>query len=148
MPPYHTYSRWVLGGQTYIFAYRDINQQPEDMAVDIYIAKGGDYKRVGTARIPGVVTSVSTERLTGGILPDVVFRLQSGELQWIEVVRFFNRTARQVFWYGASKIDVMTQPKPMIVAKSSIPNLVQEFAWDSESGKFVKIGKYAWHKAP
>lgn len=148
-PLYHTYSRWVLDSQSYILAYRDIDHRPDDMAADVYLATGNRYKLVGSVQHLGeIVTEVFDARLSGAILPDVVFREDCGELQCVVVVRFSGETANQVFWYGASKVEVTTQPKPMIVARSSLPNLVEEFAWDLKSGKFVKIRQYAWHKAP
>jgi hypothetical protein len=147
-PIYHTYSRWVLGDKTYIFAYRDIDQQPEDMAADIYIARDARYKLVGSIRHLGeIVTGVFEAKLTGSSLPDIVFREDCGELQCLVVVRFSNGTPRQVFWYGASIMHVVTHPRPLIIAKSSIPRLVEEFAWDPKSGKLVKIRQYVWHKA-
>src|SRR5436309_11791298 len=42
-PSYHTYSRWVLDGRTYFFAYRDIDDQPEDIVADIYLAGDTGY---------------------------------------------------------------------------------------------------------
>jgi hypothetical protein len=146
-PQYHTYSRWMLDGRTYFFAYRDIDQQPGDMAADIYLAQNTHHKLVGSVQHLGeIVTGVFTARLTQAALPDVVFREDCGELQCVVVVRFSDEVARQVFWYGASKVEVTTQPKPMIVTRSSLPNLVEEFAWNLKSGKFVKIRQYPWHK--
>lgn len=148
-PAYHTYSRWALGDQAYILAYRDIDNQPQDMAVDIYLVKDGDaFQQIGTARTPGLVTNVSTARLTAGEEPDILFHLQSGELTWLEVVRIFNRKAKEVFWYGASQIDVSPDPKPMIVAKSRLANTVEQFAWDSRSKRFKKVRQFSWRDDP
>jgi hypothetical protein len=142
-PQYHTYSRWMLNGHTYntyIFAYRDIEQQPSDMAADIYVADGDRYKLVGSVEHLGeIVTGVSDARLTGAVLPDIVFREDCGELQCVVVVRFSDETARQVFRYGASKIDVLSEPKPVIVARSKLANQVEQFAWDPQAEKFRKI---------
>jgi hypothetical protein len=146
-PPYHTYSRWVLSGRGYVFAYRDIDEQPEDMAVDIYRVAHNRYLLVGSARIPGVVTNVSTVRLTGGKLPDVVFRFEGGQLKYIEVVRLADNTAREVFRYGASTIDITSNSEPVIEAISKIANLVEQFAWDARSGKFRKVEQHPWHMA-
>jgi len=88
-PSYHTYSLWVLGSRRYVFAYRDIGGQPDDMVVDIYRAGNGRYALLGNARITGIVTDVSTARLTGSGLPDVVFRFEGGQLQYLEIVRLF-----------------------------------------------------------
>jgi hypothetical protein len=144
-PAYHTYSRWMLNNENYILAYRDIDDQPQEMAVDIYLAKNGDaFQHIGTARIPGLVTDVSIARLTGET-PDFLFHLQSGELTWLEVVRIFNRKAKEVFWYGASQIDVSPDPNPMIVAKSRLANTVEQFVWDSRSKRFKKVRQYTWH---
>jgi len=96
-PSYHTYSRWVLDGRTYVIAYRDIDYQPEDIVADIYLAVDNGYKLVGRARIFGLVTDVSTARLTGGELPDIVFRFLGGQLQYIVIVRLSRETAREVF---------------------------------------------------
>jgi hypothetical protein len=145
-PRYHTYSRWLLGDRTYIFAYRDVDQQPEDMVADIYLAGDSGYNRFGYVHITGAVTDVSTANLTGGAGPDVVFRFDGGQLQYIDVLRFSGGLAREVFSYGASTIDVISQPKPLIVAKSRIANLVQEFEWDSQSGKFKTIHQRALRK--
>jgi len=132
-PLYHTYSRWVLDGQTYVFAYRDIDRRPDDMAADVYLANGDRYKLVGSVEHLGeIVTGVSEVRLTGAFLPDVVFREDCGQLNCVVVVRFSDETARQVFRYGASKIDVLSEPKPMIVATSKIANQIQQFAWETE----------------
>jgi hypothetical protein len=97
---YHTYSRWVFDGRTYILAYRDIDQQPADMAADVYLANGDRYKLVGSVEHLGeIVTGVSEARLTGAALPDIIFREDCGELQCVVVVRFSDETARQVFRY-------------------------------------------------
>ncbi len=47
-PSYHTYSRSVLDGRTYVFAYRDIDQKPDDMAADVYLAVGNRHKLLGS----------------------------------------------------------------------------------------------------
>jgi hypothetical protein len=141
-PPYHTYSRWILGDQTYILAYRDIDQQPDDMAADIYLMSGSHPKLVGSVRHLGeIVTNVSTEKLTGASLPDVVFREDCGELKCVNVLRFSGDTARSVFNYAASTIDITSAPQPAIVATSNIANLVEKFAWDRQSEKFARIEK-------
>jgi hypothetical protein len=145
-PPYHTYSRWKIGGGTYILAYRDIDMQPDDMEADVYLAREAHYKLVGRVpRLTQVVTGVFTARLTGGILPDLVFRLDSGELHWMAVVRFPKGKAKEVFWYGTSEMEIVTHPKPAILAKSSLPNLVQEFRWDPKSSRFVLVHERPWH---
>lgn len=145
-PVYHTYSQWVLGGQTYIFAYRDIEQQPEDMMVDIYLAGNRGYKRVGNVEITGMVTRVFTAKLTGDNVPDVVFGYEGGELHYLTVVRVSGGEARQVFRYGASTMDVVSQPKPMILATSRVANLVEQFAWDPQTEKFRKIEQHPLRK--
>lgn len=142
-PQYHTYSRWMLDGRTYIFAYRDIDQQPADMAADIYLAEGDRYKLVGSIEHMGeIVTGVSEAKLTGGPLPDIVFREDCGELKCVVVVRFFDEAAKQVFSYGDRTIEVRQEPKPVIIATSRIANLVEEFAWDPRSEKFRKIEQH------
>jgi hypothetical protein len=145
-PIYHTYSRWVLGDQTYIFAYRDMDQQPEDMMVDIYLAANGEYKRVGNVEITGMVTGVFTAKLTGDNVPDVVFQYEGGELHYLTIVRLSGGTARQVFRYGASTIDVLSQPKPVIKATSKVANLVEQFAWDPQAEEFRKIDQHPWRE--
>ncbi len=146
-PPYHTYSRWTLDDGRYVFAYRDIDQQPSDMAADIYLASDTHYKLIGSVQHLGeIVTGVFTARLTGAALPDVVFREDCGELQCIVVTRFSDKTAKQVFWYGATEIEITKEPTPMIIARSNISNLVEEFAWKSKAGTFVKTREYAWRK--
>jgi hypothetical protein len=140
-PQYHTYSRWMIDRQTYIFAYRDIDQQPSDMAADVYVAEGDRYKLVGSVEHLGeIVTGVSEARLTGAV-PDILFREDCGQLQCVVVVRFSDETARQVFRYGASKLDVVSKPMPMIVATSKLANEVEQFAWDPQTEKFRKIEK-------
>jgi hypothetical protein len=116
------------------------------MVADIYLAGDSGYNRFGYVHITGAVTDVSTANLTGGAGPDVVFRFDGGQLQYIDVLRFSGGLAREVFSYGASTIDVISQPKPLIVAKSRIANLVQEFEWDSQSGKFKTIHQRALRK--
>lgn len=147
-PSYHTYSRWMLGDRAYVFAYRDIDQLPEDMAADIYLARDTQYKLVGSIQHLGeIVAGVSEARLTGAVLPDVVFREDCGELQCVVVVRFSDETAKEVFWYGASQMEIAIQPKAMIVAKSRVANVVEEFAWDPQAEKFRKIEQHPWRKA-
>jgi hypothetical protein len=122
-PAYHTYSRWVLDGGTYIIAYGDIDYTPNDMVADVYLANGDRYKLVGSVQHLGeIVTGGFAARLTGA-------------------------AAREVFSYGASTIEIVSQPKPLIVARSTIANVVKEFTWDPKSSKFVKIRQYPWHKA-
>ena len=146
-PAYHTYSRWALSGRTFVLAYRDVDEQPEDMEVDIYVADDlSRFTQVGNARIPGRVTDVSVAELTGGGIPDILFHLDSGELKWLDVVSIEGRKANQVFWYGASEIEVSTGPKPTILAKSRLANTVEQFAWNSKSKKFDKIRQYTWHE--
>lgn len=141
-PKYHTYSRWMVGQRTYIFAYRDVDQQPSDMAADIYVAGGNGYKLVGSVEHLGeIVTGVSEVKLTGAG-PDVVFREDCGELKCVVVVRFSDETARQVFRYGASKMDVLLEPKPVIIATSTLANQVEQFAWDPQTEKFRKIKQH------
>lgn len=141
-PQYHTYSRWLLEGHAYIFAYRDIDQQPSDMAADIYVAKSGGYTLVGSVEHLGeIVTGVSEATLTGAV-PDILFREDCGQLHCVVVVRFFDQTAKQVFRYGASKLDVVSEPKPMIVATSQLANQVEQFAWDPQTEKFRKIKQH------
>jgi hypothetical protein len=138
-PIYHTFSRWVLGDQRYIFAYRDIDQQPEDMMVDIYLAANGGYKRIGSVEITGMVTGVFTAKLTGQNIPDVVFQYEGGELHYVTIMRAYSGEARQVFRYGASTIDVLSQPTPLIVATSNLTDQVEQFAWDAQTESFRKI---------
>jgi hypothetical protein len=143
-PRYHTYSRWVLGDRTYIFAYRDIDRHPDDMVVDIYALEDGTYRLIGNARIPGLVTGVLTAGLTGAPRPDVIIRFEGGQLQYIDVLRFPDNSARQVFQYAASSIDIFFKPKPLIQATSKISNKVEEFTWDSEVNEFRKTEQHAW----
>jgi hypothetical protein len=140
-PPYHTYSRWVVGDRTYVFAYRDIDDRPDDMVADIYIAEDSHYKLIGNTQIPGIVTAVSTAKLTGDRLPDVVFRFQGGELQYVNIVRLSDEKAEQVFQYGASAIELLSEPKPLIEATSKISNVVEQFAWDPQSYKFRRTSQ-------
>jgi hypothetical protein len=145
-PSYHTYSRWVLDGRTYVFAYSDIDHQPEDIVADIYLAGDTGYKLAGNGRITGLVTGVSTARLTGGELPDIVFRFEGGQLQYMTVVRLSGETAQEVFRHGSSTMDIVSQPRPMIEAKGKIGNLVEQFAWDPRFKRFRKIGQHQWRK--
>src|SRR5947207_10734031 len=48
---------------------------------------------------------------------------------YIIVVRLSDETTREVFDYGASIMDILTQPRPMIEARLKFGNLVQQFAW-------------------
>lgn len=140
-PAYHTYSRWVLDGRAYVLAYRDIDRSPEDVAADIYLVQK-EYELVGTVEHLGeIVRGVSLEKLTNGILPDLVFREDCGQLQCLVVVRFSHIGAKQVFRYGASRIDVLSEPKPVIIATSKLANRVEQFAWDTQAGEFRKITK-------
>jgi len=146
-PRYHTYSRWVLDHQTVVLAYRDVDKDPMNMVADAYLANGGEYEFLGSAKIPGMVTDVSSAELTGGDLPDIVFFFDGGQLKYVDVLRFSKGKAQDVFEYAASKIEVSTEPKPKIVATSKLSNLVEEFAWDSGSQEFTTISKRPWHKA-
>jgi len=141
-PVYHTYSRWELDGRAYIFAYRDIDQRPDDMMADIYLAASGGYKRIGSIEITGMVTGVSTANLTGGNVPDILFQYEGGELHYLTIVRLSGGRVQQVFRYGASAIDVLSQPKPVIEATSKVANLVEQFAWDPHAAKFRKIEQH------
>jgi hypothetical protein len=139
-PRYHTYSRWMLGDRTYVFAYRDIDQQPSDMAVDIYAVEGSKYRLVLTIQHLGeIITGVITAKMTGARVPDIVFKEECGELHCIVVVRFAAGKPKQVFSYAASSIDLRDAPKPLIVAESKIANTVEQFAWDARSEQFRKI---------
>jgi hypothetical protein len=146
-PPYHTYSRWALGDQTVVLAYRDVDKDPTDMVADAYLANGGKYEFLGSAKIPGMVTDVSSAELTGGDLPDIVFHFDGGQLKYVDVLRFSKGKAQNVFQYAASKIEVSTEPKPKIVATSKLSNVVEEFAWDSRSQEFRTTSTRPWHKA-
>ena len=146
-PTYHTYSRWALGDQTVVLAYRDVDKDPMDMVADAYLASGGKYEFLGSAKIPGMVTDVSSAELTGGDLPDIVFHFDGGQLKYVGIFRFSKGKAKDVFQYAASKIEVSTEPKPKIVATSKLSNMVEEFAWDSHSQEFTTISKRPWHKA-
>jgi hypothetical protein len=84
--------------------------------------------------------------LTGGELPDIVFRFEDGQLQYITIVRLSDKTAQEVFRYGSSAMDILSQPTPMIEAKGKIGNLVEQFAWNPRSKKFRKIGPLRWRK--
>jgi len=145
-PPYHTYSQWALGDQTVVLAYRDVDKDPMNMVADAYLAKGGKYEFLGSAKIPGMVTDVSSAELTGGDLPDIVFHFDGGQLKYVDVLRFSKGKAQDVFQYAASKIDVSKEPKPKIIATSKLSNMVEEFAWDSHSQQFTTISKRPWHK--
>jgi hypothetical protein len=146
-PRYHTYSRWALGDQTVVLAYRDVDNDPMDMVADAYLANGGKYQLLGSAQIPGMVTDVSSAELTGGELPDIVFHFEGGQLKYVDVLRFSKGRARQVFQYGASQIEILMKSKPTIEATSKLSNLVEQFAWDSRSQEFRTISKHPWHKA-
>lgn len=144
-PAYHTYSRWVLSGQTFVLAYRDREDRPDDMVVDVYANGGGNNRLVGSARILGIVTSVTTANLTGSELPDLVVRFEGGQLQYIDVLRFSGGAVHQVFQYGASSIELIDTERPMIEATSKDANLLQRFAWDSQSNHFIKIAQRTAH---
>jgi hypothetical protein len=138
VPKYHTYSRWVLGDQTYILAYRDMDNSPDDMAADIYRADDGGRKLIGSVQHLGeIITDVFDAKLTGTAIPDVVFRLACGTLQCIIVVRFSNEKPQEVFRHGASKIEIFPRPKPMIVANTKHA-VVEQFVWDVKGEKFSR----------
>jgi hypothetical protein len=143
-PAYHTYSHWVLDGGTYIYCLRRHRLHPQRYGGVVYLANGDRYKLVGSVQHLGeIVTGVFAARLTGAALADVVFQTECGELQCIDIIDFSDgAAAREVFSYGASTIEVVSQPKPLIVARSSIANVVEEFIWDPKSSKCVKIRQY------
>lgn len=144
---YHTYSRWAFGDQTVFLAYRDVDNDTMNMVADAYLADGGKYRFLGSAKIPGMVTHVSSAELTGGDLLDIVIHFDGGQLKYVDVVRFSKGRARQVFQYGASKIEILMEPKPLIEATSKLSNLVEQFAWDYRSDEFNTISEHPWHKA-
>jgi hypothetical protein len=146
-PHYHTYSRWVFGGQTVVLGYHDVDNDPMDMVADAYLANGEKYRFLGSAQIPGMVTDVSSVKLTGGDLPDIVFRFDGGQLKYVDVLRFSKGRVRLVFQYGASKIEILAEPRPTIEATSKLSNLVEQFAWDPLSKEFSKVSERPWHKA-
>jgi hypothetical protein len=145
-PPYHTYSRWLIDNETYIFAYRDIDYDPSDMTVDIYLSKNDSHVLIGSVAIGGYIVDVFTTKLTSKILQDIVFRYDNGQLQYVTVVKLADFEAKEVFYYGASTIEVKNGPKPTIVAKSNISNTVEIFSWDTSINKFVKVREYPWYK--
>jgi len=145
-PAYHTYSRWELDGHSYVLAYRDIEHQPQEMAVDVYAETGSEHKLIGMLRIAGVVKGVSAENLTGSAFPEIVFRVDSGELKYIDVLHLSEGKAREIFWYGASEIEILSIPTPRVVAKSRLANVVEEFTWDSRLAEFKRLREYPWHK--
>ena len=145
-PSYHTYSRWKLGEQTYILAYRDVDYQPADMVADIYRVSNTGNNLIGKVSLYDAVTDVSPVGLTGRDVPDLVFRTTCGELQCVFVLRFADGKAQSVVSYGASEMSVVSETKPAILAKSRLANVVEEFAWDSRVNEFRKIRQYRWHK--
>jgi hypothetical protein len=144
-PEYHTYSRWRLGEQTYVLAYRDVDSQPSDMVADIYLVNEEGYRRVGKISVHDIVTDVSALALTEGEVPDLVFRAACGHLQCMFIVRFADGMAQQVFSYGASQIELSSEQKPKVLAKSTLANLVEEFSWDARAGGFRQVREYRWH---
>ena len=146
-PPFHTYSRWVLRGKTYIFAYRDVDNRPDDMRVDIY-PENGQGKIVACITITGLETHVSSANLTGKDSQDIVFKYLGGELQYLSIVRFTNTSVKDAFDCAATAIDILLQPEVKIVAKYSIANNVKEFIWDGASNNFVKHQEFPWHRSP
>jgi hypothetical protein len=144
-PAYHTYGRWILGGQTYILAYRDVDYQPADMVADIYVAEDGRNSLVGKISVYDVVSDVSPLKVTGGEGNDLVFRSSCGQLECVFVLHFAEGKAREVFKYAASKIEIVDGTTPKIVAKSSLANLVEEFVWDSRAKEFKQSKEYRWH---
>lgn len=145
-PPYHTYSSWVVDKQTYIFAYRDIDYDPNDMVTDIYLIKDSSYIPVGIIKIPGYVTNVFTAKLTSKEFQDVFFRSDAGKLQYISIVKLTDGKAEKVFEYGASEIEVKNEGTPMILAKAKTSNIIEQFLWDSTANKFFLAKKFPWHK--
>ena len=144
-PEYHTYSRWKLGDQTYVLAYRDVDAHPADMVADIYLVNEEGYRRVGKISVHDIVMDVSALPLTDGEIPDLVFRAACGHLQCVFVVRFAKGMAQEVFSYGASQIEISAERKPRVLARSTMANLVEEFGWDARAGEFREVREYRWH---
>jgi len=144
-PAYHTYSRWILGDQTYLLAYRDVDYQPADMVADVYLASEGANSLVGKLSVFEIVSDVSAVKLTGGEVPDLLFRASCGQLECLSVLRFTKGKAREVFQYAASKIEIVDGAAPKIVVESRLANLVQEFVWDSKAKEFKESREYSWH---
>lgn len=146
VPSYHTYSRWVIDKRTYIFAYRDIDYDPNDMVVDIYLVKNNSCIPVGFINLPGYVINVFTTKLTSKDFHDVVFRSDAGKLQFISVVKLTGEKAENVFEYGASEIEIKNKDNPMILAKAKTPNIVEQYIWDNANNKFILVKEFPWHK--
>lgn len=145
-PFYHTYSRWIIDKQTYIFAYRDIDYDPNDMVADIYLVKNNSYIPVGIIEIPGYVVNVFTAKLTSKGFQDVSFRSDAGKLQYISIVRLTEGKAEKVFEYGASEIEVKNEDNPLILAKAKTSNIIEQYIWDYANNKFILTKKFPWHK--
>jgi hypothetical protein len=146
-PPYHTYSRWVIRARTYIFAYRDVDNRPDDMRVDIYQGNAGG-KVVASIAITGLETHVFSANLTGRDSSDIIFKYMGGELQYLSIVRFADDSIKDVFDCAASTIDILPGPEPKIVARYNVANVVREFVWRGASDKFVKAREFPWHRRP
>lgn len=145
-PPYHTYSRWVIRGRAYIFAYRDVGNRPDDMRVDIYRER--DQNRIAaTIAITGLETHVFSTNMTGPDSSDIVFRYLGGELQYVTIMRFTDDSIKDVFDCVASSIDISPWPKSKIVARYRISNIVKEFVWGSASDSFVKTAEFPWRSS-
>lgn len=144
-PEYHTYSRWVIGEQTYILAYRDVDYQPSDLVADVYLAGSAGNSLIGTIPVYDVVRDVSLVKLNGGETPDLVFRTSCGQLECVFVMHFAKGKAQEVFQYAASKIEILDGKSPEIVAKSRLANLVEEFVWDPKAREFKKTREYRWN---
>ncbi|MEW6079060.1 MAG: hypothetical protein AB1724_14710 [Thermodesulfobacteriota bacterium] len=145
-PSYHTYSRWVIDEQTYIIAYRDIDYDPNDMVADIYLSGNGSYTLVGDIAIKGNVVNVFAAKLTSNMHHDLVFRFNSGQLQYVSVVKIINQKIIKVFEYGGTEIEINSEKNPMIIIKSKTPNIIQQYIWDSANSKFFKAQEFPWHK--
>jgi hypothetical protein len=144
-PAHHTYSRWTVGDQAYILAYRDVDHQPSDMVADIYLVSEARNNLIGNIRVYDAISDVLEMRLTGGDVPDLLFRSSCGQLECVFVLHFEDGKAQRVFQYAASKIEIMGGKTPEIAAKSKLANLVQEFAWDPKAKEFKETREYRWH---
>jgi hypothetical protein len=145
LPAYHTYSRWILGDQTYILAYRDVDHQPSDMIADVYLASNGANSLVGKIPVYDAVSDVSLLKVTKGEEHDLVFSASCGQLECVFVLHFAEGKAKEIFQYAASKIEIVDGTTPKIVAKSRLANLVEEFVWDSKAKEFKRSREYRWH---
>jgi len=137
-PEYHTYSRWVISGMEYVLAYRDIDNDPANIALDLYRSSGARYSQIGSLTIGAPISKVQALALVPKQGEQLVIFSQCGQLHCIDIVQVRDDQAKELFEYAGTTIVVRTGRLPSIVATSKSAGLTEQFTWSEVHQQFVK----------